>query len=220
VSDPCHDGRLGRFVARDERERLLVAFAEVVWANGFEAAGADAVARRAGVGVEAVRREFATKDACLAAARASAAEQAFAAAARAYERTAAPPRRRGWAEGIRAGLAEMLGFLAYTPQFTQLYDTRAIAAGPHAQPALDRAADWFARCLRDAPAGAADHAGRGAVTAEATAGAVLEAIRGYASREGIDALPGALPTVTLLALSPYVGAAEAARIAAQAHAGA
>lgn len=196
------------FVARDDRERLFVALAELVVRYGYREVTPESVAEHAGLPAEAFHARFASIDDCMLAAYDAAADQAFAAAADAF---ASSP--GGWPESVHAALARLLEFLAGSPAMTRMFAVEALHTGAPALTRLDRALDRFAELfepgyeLADPPPPP--------VTTEAVSGSVFELVRGHAAEHRLEELPLALPTATVVTLTPFVGAAEAERIAAR-----
>lgn len=197
-----------RFVARDEREQLLVAVAELVVRYGCDEVTPESVAERAGLSPEAFHDRFAGVEDCMLAAYDAAAEQAFAAAADAFSSTPGD-----WPDAVHAALARLLDFLAGSQALTRMCAVEALHAGSAALAARDRALDRFAGLLE--PGYALAEPPPPPVATEAVGGSVFELVRSHAAERRLDELPAALPTATVIVLTPFVGPAEAERIAAR-----
>ena len=196
------------FVARDERERLFVALAELIHERGYDNVTAERVAERAGLSPDAFERWFDGIEECLLGAFEAAAEQAYAASADAYMQTPG-----SWAEAVHAALAQLLDFLAGCPELTRMCIVEALYAGSPALERRDHALARFADFLEPGYSQSADPPP--GVVSEAISGGVYELIRAHAVERRLEALPEALPEATLIALSPFVGSAEAERLAAR-----
>jgi AcrR family transcriptional regulator len=193
------------FVADHQRERLLVAIAELLEDHGYERTTVSAISTRAGVSKSDFYRHFESKEECF-----------FAAYDRAVEHLreevlAARRARDEWTEGICAGLAAALARLAAEPAQANMLLVEGLRAGPGVCGRFQEAVEGFVPCLRDgAPVGAAGALPR--ETDEAVVG-------GIASLLGRRVLAGEATQLTEFfselaefALSPYVGVAEARRI--------
>jgi AcrR family transcriptional regulator len=196
------------FVARDERERLFVALAELVDENGYEDVAGEQAAERAGLAPGAFARHFDSVEQCVLGAFEATAEQAYAVSADAYVQT-----QGSWAEAVHAALAQLLEFLAGCPELTRMCIVEALYAGSpaleHRDHVLARFADFLEPGYAQSPSPPPE------VVSEAISGGVYELIRAQAVERRLEALPAALPEATVIALSPFVGSAEAERLAAR-----
>jgi hypothetical protein len=136
------------------------------------------------------------------------AEQAFSAAAEAYMATPG-----SWGEAVHATLAGLLEFLATAPDRTRACVLAATEGGPRALEQRDRTLARFVEFLE--PGYAASDEPPPQVVGEAIAGGIYELVRAHVLEARIELLPNALPDATLLALSPFLGASEAERLAAR-----
>lgn len=196
------------FVARDERERLFVALAELIAEQGYDSVPAALVSKRAGLPHDAFERCFDSIEECLLAAFEAAAEQAFTASADVYVQTLG-----SWAEAVHAALAQLLDFLAGSPELTRMCIVETLHAGSPALERRDLVLDRFADFLEPGYAESADPPPE--VVSEAISGGVYELIRVHAVERRVEALPRSLPEATVIALSPFVGSEEAERLASR-----
>jgi AcrR family transcriptional regulator len=192
---------------RDRRELLLAAMAELVAEQGYERTTIEQVIVHADVEQGAFALYFDSKEDCLLAAYDTAAEQAFSAAAVAFMSTPGT-----WAEAIHTALAALLDYSAQTPTFGRLAHEALLHGGERAVAARDRALDLFMEFLEPgyAIAGEPD-APR--TPSHMIAGAVYELLHRHVVDDRLEELPNALPEITLIVLSPFVGRGEATRIA-------
>ncbi|NLT04869.1 MAG: hypothetical protein GXY03_01030 [Solirubrobacterales bacterium] len=136
------------------------------------------------------------------------ADRAYRAAAAAY--LAAP---HGWQAGVHAALAEVLDLLAREEEET-------VRCSVLATPTLagmterNRLVERFAGLL--GPRTEATDVARPDILAEAVGESVLELIGSYVAERRVGELPDALPTATLLALTPFVGSDAAEELAGSA----
>jgi len=134
------------------------------------------------------------------------ADQAFAAAADAY---AATP--HGWERAVQSAIAALFEFLVTHPARTTACVAGESGAGPDALARRDRLIDRFAGLLR--PGFAAADRPPPPVVAEAIGGGIYELVRSHVLERRLDQLPAAIPDATVVALSPFLGPAEALEVA-------
>ncbi len=134
------------------------------------------------------------------------ADQAFAAAATAY---AATP--HGWERAVQAAISALFEFLVDQPAQTSACVVGEQGAGRDALARRDQLIDRFAALLRPG----FDAAARPPppVVAEAIGGGIYELVRSYVLERRLDRLPEAIPDATIVALSPFLGPADALEIA-------
>ncbi|HEX2071765.1 MAG TPA: hypothetical protein VHF90_08990 [Thermoleophilaceae bacterium] len=130
------------------------------------------------------------------------ADQAFAAAASAYADTP-----ESWERAVQAAIAGLFEFLVERPRQTRACIEADCGAGPPALARRDRAIERFTELL--APGFAAAPAPPPAIVAEAIAGGIYELIRSYVLEGRLHELPDVVPDATVVALSPFLGAAGA-----------
>jgi AcrR family transcriptional regulator len=198
----------GAFHVRDTRELLLAAMAELVAEHGYEHASPPAVAARAGVSRSVFALHFESKEGCLLAAYDAAAEQAFSAAAAAFVATPG-----SWAEATHAALDGLLEYAAATPTFARLAEQALIHGGERAVARRAQVLDLFMEFLEPGYAIAGEPPDAPRTASHLIGGAVYELLRRHVAEDRLAELPYALPEITLIVLSPFVGREEALRIA-------
>jgi hypothetical protein len=134
------------------------------------------------------------------------ADQALAAAVGAYAATS-----ESWERAIQAAIAGLFEFLADRPAHIEACIAEDLGAGPEALAQRDRTIDRFVELLR--PGFAAAAAAPPPVVADAIGGGIYELVRGHVLERRIDELPDAVPDATIVALSPFLGAAAAIELA-------
>ena len=138
--------------------------------------------------------------------RESFADQAFAAAADAY---AATP--ESWELAVHAAITAVFVFLADRPAETKACIVGDCGSGPAALARRDRVLERFAGLLEPGFAEAVNPPPP--VVAEAIAGGIYELVRCHVFERRLDLLPDAIPDATVVALSPFVGPADAIGLA-------
>jgi AcrR family transcriptional regulator len=190
--------------AHDHAERALRAFAVVVAEQGYVNTTVEMVLKRAQMSATTFYAHFHGKEDAMMAAIDSAGAQLVAAILPAFKR--APD----WAEGARAGFGALCNFLASRPALARLITVEVYAAGSGAvqrrvetlQP-LEGVVTQGYRRAPETPT----------IASEAIAGAVNTLTYKRIRDSGPESLPSLAPILTYIALSPFVGAKEAARVA-------
>jgi AcrR family transcriptional regulator len=188
----------------DHAERALGAFAAVVAEQGYADTTIDAVLKRAQMSATTFYAHFRGKEDAMLAAIDSAGAQLVAAIL--------PPYRRAsdWPEGIRAGFGALCSFLTSRPALARLLMVEVYAAGPAA---VERRAETLRPLAALASEGYRRASGTPPIVAEAIAGVVFTLAYGRIRDSGPESLPSLAPLCTYIALSPFIGAEEACRVA-------
>ena len=190
--------------SHDHAERVLRAFAAVVAEEGYGKTTVDAVVRRAAMSATTFYAHFDGKEDVLLAAIDSAAAQIVAVTLPAFRRAA------DWAEGMRAGLGALFNFLASRPALARLVAVEVYAAGPAA---VERRGETLRPLEALFAAGRERSPETPAIATEAIAGGIYALTYRQIRDKGPEALPYLAPICTYIALSPFIGAKEACRVA-------
>lgn len=200
-------GLPAEFVERNQRLRLITSFVHLVGEVGYSGATMTAVIEGASVSSRTFYKFFETIEDCCIAAFEHGIEEVRPVLEEAWASEAEWPRR------VRASLAALLEEFAELPDLARLLTAEPFVAGPEIarrhKAAIEQLVPFLreGRSLRADPGALPDSAERGFL------GAVDSMIaRHVVAGEG-EALPGLLPDLTQFLLSPYLGAAEARRLA-------
>jgi AcrR family transcriptional regulator len=196
-----------RFVATSHRDRLFVALAKVVYAKGYSATSVSDVATAAGVSLSTVYDNFDGKEAAFLAACDFGIDQAFASVRHAWEAEAP----NGWPAQVRAGMRELLAFLASEPEWSYVAMVEIFAAGARARARRDRTIALFTELVepgRDLEPSVPP------IVVEALGGAVYSLMYSQIRRVGAAQLPEILPATVYVLLSPFIGGDRAVAVAA------
>lgn len=195
-----------RFTASSHRDRLFVALAKVVYEKGYARTIVFDVVTAAGVSLSTFYENFEGKEAAFVAACDFGIEQAFAAVRHSWERE----RDSGWPHQVRAGMRELLAFLASEPEWSYSAMVEIFAAGPRARARRDRTIELFTSLVEPgrelAPAVSP-------IVVEALGGAVYSLMYSQIRDRGAEKLPEILPATVFVLLAPFVGNDAAAEIA-------
>jgi AcrR family transcriptional regulator len=195
-------------LARDPRQRILVAMAEVVAKRGYQGTTIEHIVKRAGVSRATFYEHFENREDCLLA--------GFADAAVELQRRmeAAAAKAPAWPERVRAALTAFLDYSAANPAIARTCIVESVTAGPVAMEHYERALQTFVPLFR-----------QGRETEEATGelpddledliiGGLVWMVHQRLLRNEIDEIRGLLPTMLEFALVPYLGEEQTAEVIA------
>jgi len=191
-------------VAESQRERLLNGVVEAVAAHGFGETTIGQITDAARISRRTFYEHFANKQECFLAAYEMIDAHVHGATAAAGEEAAA------WPELVRDRLAALLETLARDPAVARFYLVEPLAAGGEIAARYRDAMQLLAATIRPREARAdIDVEVRDQVLMGGLAGLIARRLKaGEASR-----LPELLPDLAELVLAPYLGRAEARRVA-------
>jgi AcrR family transcriptional regulator len=196
------------YVVQSQRERILDAVTNLTASEGYASLRVEEIAERAAVSLVAFYEHFTDKeDAFLVAYEVgngkglALVEGAFAA-------------QSDWRYAVRAGIEALFEFLATEPAFAHIALLDALIATEHTAQRSSAGVDAFAQML--AP-GLERTVGGGPppVTVEAIAGGLFDLCLHYALAGRIGELQELSVSATYIALAPFLGGEEAARIASE-----
>lgn len=196
-------------VSANQRKRLLTAAIEVLAEHGYTALTVDQVIEGAGVSRATFYEQFADKHECVLAAH----EVALERLCEAILATCEPP-EHDWPERVAAGVGAALGFAAASPgEALLVIETYPAASDPvlanHGLTTHQRLAEM----LRPAGEGAPDATSQPDTTERAVIGATMSVVAARLLNDEAGRLPGLQSELVQLILTPYLGLAEARRVA-------
>lgn len=206
---PGRHGLPREFVTHNQRERLIAGLAEAVSEFGYSGTTIAHITRAAAVSRRTFYEHFAGKDECFVVA---------------YEEVMSDLRERvsiaieehdEWAEGIKAGIAAMLEFLANEPNLARLCMVEALVAGPAVVERYDAAIQSFVPYFEKGREGRAPEVLErlSPTTEEALVGGMVSLISRRIIAGHTEELQDLLPDLVEFTLTPYLGSAEAAQLA-------
>jgi AcrR family transcriptional regulator len=200
-------------VATHQRERLIEATIAIVAKRGYQGTSVDHIVKSAKVGYVAFYDLFEGKEACFLAAFDRIVEDSSQAASAAVDPQAP------WAEQVCAVLARMVAGIAADPARARVGLVEAQAAGPQAFARYEAAIDMPIPLLRKGR----ELTGSAAALSDSLEEAIVGGIAWILQQRLVTArggeVEGLLAEVTEIALAPYLGEAEARRLAARSAAG-
>ncbi len=197
------------FVAHDERERLMLVFAETAYEQGYQQTHLGDIAHRAGIDPVELHGYWSCKVDCVFDTLDVAAQQAFSAVAGAFVRTPGD-----CAVAAHRALAQLFHHLARQPALVHLAVIDFPSLGPRAHQRTNSYLELFAEFLGPGFAAMSHPAPSPQIVSTMISGGIYEVIRDHAVRGRIPELPAALPAVSYVCISTFFGTAAAERIAA------
>jgi AcrR family transcriptional regulator len=206
---PGRHGLPREFVVHNQRERLIAGLAEAVAENGYASTTIGHITRHAAVSRRTFYEHFGSKDECFVAAYDTVMQQLGERVAAAFEEV------DDWPRAVKAGIAAMLGFLASEPNLARLCMVEALVAGPVVVDRYDAAIQSLVPYFQ------AGREGRSAevlerlspTTEEALVGGMVSLISRRIIAGRTAELEELLPDLVEFTLTPYIGSAEAAKVA-------
>jgi hypothetical protein len=135
--------------------------------------------------------------------------QAFTTAIATYQKH----RELAWSIAVAEGLRVLTDFLVAEPAHARLSIIDTFAASPETLQIRDDLLRAFAYYLSAPERPDVEGVDVPAIAPEAVVGGVWQVIHYYIERGHLNALPGAVPEITYLTLTPFLGPADAAEVA-------
>ncbi len=206
---PGRHGLPREFVVHNQRERLIAGLAEAIAENGYSGTTIAHITRHAAVSRRTFYEHFSSKDECFVAAYDTVMEEL-------RERVSAAFEGAGdWPHAVKAGIGAMLEFLAAEPSLARLCMVEALVAGPVVVERYDAAIQSFVPYFQSGREGRPPEvlARLSPTTEEALVGGMVSLISRRIIAGKAEELEELLPDLVEFTLTPYVGSAEAAKLA-------
>jgi AcrR family transcriptional regulator len=201
---PGRHGLARSFVARNQRERILAAVAEVASVQGYGPMSVQDVVREAGVSRRTFYEQFKNKDHAFLAAYDEASGRLLTIVRKALDSEGS------FEDKISAGFRAFLELLAASPAFAKMCIVEVLAAGPDAIARRARTMEEFTGFFEDSARAKLGRDTPSPLIAETIVGGVYETVYRRIARGETAELPKLLPDLVESALLPYVGEQRAA----------
>ncbi len=195
------------FVVHNQRERILDAVTNLTAANGYGSLTVEDIASEAAISLQAFYEHFESKEDAFLVAYELGHTKGLDIVERAF--ATAPD----WRTGVREGIYSLTEYLASEPSFASLALMGTTVATPRAIKLSDRGVSSYAQLLAPGYEEMPKSKRPPAIAIDAIAGGLQEVFLHYAARGRLQELPELTPDATYIALAPFVGAEEAARVA-------
>lgn len=208
---PGRHGLPREFVAHNQRERLIAGIAEAIAENGYSGTTIAHITRAAAVSRRTFYEHFPSKDDCFVAAYEAVMGELQERVSGAFEA------EEDWPQAIKAGIAAMLEFLASEPNLARLCMVEALVAGPVVVERYDAAIQSFVPYFREGREGRPPEvlSRLSPTTEEALVGGMVSLISRRIIAGKTAKLEQLLPDLVEFTLTPYLGSAEASKVAKQ-----
>jgi AcrR family transcriptional regulator len=193
-------------VARNHRERILHATADVSLEKGYVEMTVGDIVAAAGIGKDVFYEHFHDKQSAFLAAQQHALKDTFTACAGAYFAGTS------WPERIYNGLRILVMLTSKEPALAHLRMVEPYAAGPDAIERMQEMIANFAVFLEEGYQYSPAAQKLPHLCSDAIAGAVFEIIRREIAAHNASGLPRHLPQLAYTAIAPFAGPAEAAAL--------
>jgi AcrR family transcriptional regulator len=206
---PGRHGLPREFVVHNQRERLIAGLAEAIAENGYSGTTIAHITRHAAVSRRTFYEHFSSKDECFVAAYDTVMEELRERVSAAFEAA------EDWPHAVKAGIGAMLEFLAAEPHLARLCMVEALVAGPVVVERYDAAIQSFVPYFQTGREGRPPEvlARLSPTTEEALVGGMVSLISRRIIAGKAEQLEELLPDLVEFTLTPYLGSAEAAKIA-------
>ena len=192
-------------MARNQRERILAAVAQVASTRGYGAMSVQDIVREAGVSRRTFYEQFKNKDHAFLAAYDEASGRLMTTIRSGIDA------EQTFEDKISAGFRAFLELLAASPAFAKMCIVEVLAAGPEAISRRAKTMEDFTEIFEVAAQQTlVKENPPSPLIAETIVGGVYETVYRRIARGETDELPKLLPDLTESALLPYVGEARAA----------
>ena len=196
-------------VIHDQRRRIVDAVALISATQGYAALTVPHIASTAGVSHKTFYEHFASKNQAFSAAFEIAGQRTLSAAANAYTAES------DWPQAVHAALRSLARYLSNDPSFTRMALVEVLAAGPDALTQRDQILQSFSLLLKPGQQYSVTGLMVPAIAPEAISGGILEVLYFYISNDRAVDLPQLVPQLTYIALAPFIGTEQAARVATE-----
>ncbi|HEY6550596.1 MAG TPA: TetR/AcrR family transcriptional regulator [Solirubrobacterales bacterium] len=206
---PGRHGLPREFVVHNQRERLIAGLAEAIAENGYSGTTIAHITRHAAVSRRTFYEHFSSKDECFVAAYDTVMVELRDRVSAAFEAA------DDWPHAVKAGIGAMLEFLAAEPSLARLCMVEALVAGPVVVERYDAAIQSFVPYFQSGREGRPPEvlARLSPTTEEALVGGMVSLISRRIIAGKAEELEELLPDLVEFTLTPYVGSAEAAKLA-------
>ena len=190
---------------QNQRARILDAATNLTARDGYASLKVEEIAEQAAVSLVAFYEHFADKEDAFLVAYEVGYGKGLAVVERAFAA------ENDWRLAVRSGIEALFGYLASEPAFAHIVLIDALVATPHTAKRSTETVGAFARMLVPGIEQTGGFVPQ-TVTIEAIAGGLFDLCLHYALAGKIRELPELVPSATYLALAPFLGGEEAARI--------
>jgi AcrR family transcriptional regulator len=198
---------LRSFALHSQRERIVDAVANLTATGGYADLTVEKIASEAAMSLQTFYEHFKSKEEAFLFTYEVGHAHGLALAERAYAT------QTDWANGVKATIAALLNYLGSEPAFARLALLHMLIATPRTAERANAGITEYLSVLEPGFEETSEHRRPPAITVEAIGGGMFELMYHCVMRERIHEMPSMTKHATYVALAPFIGPKEAARVA-------
>jgi AcrR family transcriptional regulator len=201
---------LRSFASHSQRERIVDAVANLTAAGGYADLTVEKLAAEAAMSLQTFYEHFKSKEEAFLFTYEVGHARALALVERAYAA------QSDWPSGVKAAVATILQYLGSEPAFAKLALLHMLIATPRTAERANAGISEYLSVLEPGFEETSEHRRPPAITIEAIGGGLFELMYHYVMRDRVHEMPAATTHATYVALAPFIGPEQAARVACEA----
>jgi AcrR family transcriptional regulator len=206
---PPKQGVADSFHVHSQRERIVDAVANIAARSGYAGLTVKGIGEESGIAPSSFRQHFSGKEEAFLVAYELGHAKGLAVVERAFSAES------DWRLGVRAGVSALFDFLASEPAFAQMALVESMIATRRSAERSRRGVSGYAKMLEPGLRAAPEESRPPGVAIEAISGGIFELCMTYTLKGRVHELSELVPRATFFALTPFLGAEEAAAIATE-----
>lgn len=200
---------LRSFAMHSQRERIVDAVANLTATGGYADLTVEKIASEAAMSLQTFYEHFKSKEEAFLFTYEVGHAHGLALVERAYAT------QTDWPNGVKATVAALLEYLGAEPAFARLALLHMLIATPRTAERANAGITEYLSVLEPGFEETSEHRRPPAITVEAIGGGLFELMYNCVMRERIHEMPSMTKHATYVALAPFIGPEEAARVACE-----
>lgn len=200
---------LRSFALHSQRERIVDAVANLTAAGGYADLTVEKIAGEAAMSLQTFYEHFKSKEEAFLFTYEVGHAHGLALVERAYAT------QTDWPNGVKATVAALLQYLGSEPAFARLALLHMLIATPRTAERANAGITEYLSVLEPGFEETSEHRRPPAITVEAIGGGLFELMYSCVMRDRIHEMPGMITHATYVALAPFIGPEEAAKVASE-----